>query len=81
MNIQDTIRSWKDDDFRVAASNAGLAVNPAGLVELHDNDLDLNGGRIIGPDPTGSWWGCPTGDFVPCETQFICTYDVACWIF
>lgn len=39
---EQVIRSWKDDDFRRSLSQgelASLPANPAGLVELTDNEL------------------------------------------
>ena len=50
MNTQNTIRAWKDADFRESLNEAELMAmpaNPAGLNELNDSDLDVaNGGTI-----------------------------------
>lgn len=88
MNIQDTIRSWKDEDFRSTTGASNLAENPAGLLELRDDQLDMSGGMFSiwvcpsidlfgcpSTDLWGGWGGCQTGDFVPCATQGVCTFD------
>ncbi len=51
MNRSDVIRAWKDEDFRSALSSEQLAMlpaNPAGLVELSDEELlGVEGGTSI----------------------------------
>ena len=48
MSQNDIIRAWKDEDFREnlgAAELAALPSNPAGLVEVSDEDLNaMTGG-------------------------------------
>jgi mersacidin/lichenicidin family type 2 lantibiotic len=50
MTTEEVIRSWKDEDFRSSLSDAEQALlpeNPAGLVELTDEELqqlDIAGG-------------------------------------
>jgi mersacidin/lichenicidin family type 2 lantibiotic len=42
MNPRDIVRAWKDATFRAGLSEAELAVlpaNPAGLVEVNEDDL------------------------------------------
>lgn len=42
----DTVRAWKDPEYRAELSRQDLAVvadNPAGVVELSDADIDLVG--------------------------------------
>lgn len=49
MNIATIIRAWKDDDYRLSLSEterALLPANPAGLVELTDDELaQVAGGK------------------------------------
>ena len=49
MNTIDTIRAWKDAEYRASLSAAELAAlpaNPAGLVELPDEEMaEVAGGR------------------------------------
>lgn len=47
MNISTVIRAWKDEAFRQSLSEAELALlpeNPAGLLELTDQELALVAG-------------------------------------
>ncbi|TLM97727.1 mersacidin/lichenicidin family type 2 lantibiotic [bacterium] len=51
MNSSDVIRAWKDEDFRSTLSSEQLAMlpaNPAGLVELSDEELlGVEGGTSV----------------------------------
>lgn len=47
MSRQDIIRAWKDEDYRASLSEAernSLPKNPAGFIELTDDDLQLAAG-------------------------------------
>jgi mersacidin/lichenicidin family type 2 lantibiotic len=75
MNAQDTIRSWKDEDF--AATLTGIApASPVGhLVELNEQQLEVSGGIVVDtimPILNTLFGPCPTGDFVPC------TFGIGC---
>jgi mersacidin/lichenicidin family type 2 lantibiotic len=49
MNVSKIVKAWKDDEYRQGLSAAELAMlpeNPAGLLELTDEDLgEVAGGR------------------------------------
>lgn len=51
MSHQDIIRAWKDEEYRNSLSDAEraqLPENPAGLIELPDEELDaVAGGKSI----------------------------------
>ncbi|HKV38915.1 MAG TPA: mersacidin/lichenicidin family type 2 lantibiotic [Blastocatellia bacterium] len=50
MNNNDVIRAWKDRRFRRNlgfASSGSLPENPAGLVELTDDELKVAGGLAV----------------------------------
>jgi mersacidin/lichenicidin family type 2 lantibiotic len=78
MSKLDVIRAWKDAEYRsslTASQRAMLPESPAGALDLSDSDLDLvaGGTDMILPFPGSNWFpGCPTGDFVPCPSQFFC---------
>ena len=63
MSNVDVVRAWKDKDYRSSLSSEALAAvppNPAGLIEISDEDLgNVSGGTI----------GCPT---IGCTTGHIC---------
>jgi mersacidin/lichenicidin family type 2 lantibiotic len=47
MNKEQTIRAWKDEDYRLSLSEMELSVlpeHPAGLIELADVETDLVAG-------------------------------------
>ena len=53
MNI-DTVRSWKDEAYRLTLSEEQLSVNPAGELELTDADLEsIYGGCGFGREGFG----------------------------
>lgn len=77
MSQHDVIRAWKDEEYRRGLSAdqlAALPENPAGAVELDDDDLDSAGGNELPIfDPFGSlfncsydFYGCGTGCIFPC---------------
>jgi mersacidin/lichenicidin family type 2 lantibiotic len=51
MNSFEIVRSWKDEDYRLSLINKEQALapeNPAGLLELNDEDLvAVEGGALI----------------------------------
>jgi mersacidin/lichenicidin family type 2 lantibiotic len=50
MNIFDVVRAWKDPIYRASLSaeqRAQLPDHPAGLIELHDDDLKAAIGGLI----------------------------------
>lgn len=77
MSHRNTIRAWKDPEYRLslsAAERASLPDNPAGLIELSDAELDWASG---GAPPRPRTPLCPT---VPKKTKergncktFLCT--------
>jgi mersacidin/lichenicidin family type 2 lantibiotic len=73
MSIQDIIRAWKDEDYRLSLSEAERALlpeHPAGLIELTGAELDGVGGGIH-PDSNGTCGtaacskGCPDAALFP----------------
>jgi mersacidin/lichenicidin family type 2 lantibiotic len=57
MSIEDIIRAWKDEDFRLSLSAADRALlpdNPAGAIELTDAQLERVGGQKPKPKPKPS---------------------------
>jgi mersacidin/lichenicidin family type 2 lantibiotic len=53
LNVQDIIRAWKDKNFRDNLSDeqrVQLPANPAGLVEIDDEQLV----QVAGGKPTGT---------------------------
>jgi mersacidin/lichenicidin family type 2 lantibiotic len=78
MSKLDVIRAWKDAEYRSSLTDnqrASLPENPAGALDLSDLDLNSVAG---GTDVTAPVWGtqfpfqCPTGDFIPCQSDFFC---------
>jgi mersacidin/lichenicidin family type 2 lantibiotic len=63
MSHEKTIRAWKDEDFRLSLSEAEIAQlpgNPAGLVELTEEQLGVVGGASV-PYVSGCCsMGCPS---------------------
>jgi mersacidin/lichenicidin family type 2 lantibiotic len=89
MTPLDIIRAWKDEGYRrslTAAQIAALPPNPAGLVELSDEELRVAGGlKGITPPMTTAWmctlqtfmnWnacGCPLPTTAPnCTVWWVC---------
>jgi mersacidin/lichenicidin family type 2 lantibiotic len=64
--VQEVVRAWTDPDFREGLSAEVLATlppNPAGAVELSDEDLGMVSGADV--SITGTIWMCfpfPSGD-------------------
>jgi len=53
----DIIRAWKDEEYRNSLSEeqrSQLPENPAGMIELSDEDM----GSVVGGRPGGSKWCC-----------------------
>ena len=67
MSREDTIRAWKDEDFRAGLSDAQrsqLLEHPAGPLELSNDDLDLvAGGKTIGGSCEIWTFGCCPQEF------------------
>ena len=58
----DVIRAWKDADYRQSLSPeqlASLPANPAGPMELRDEDLDLVAGGMTFSPRCSSCLTCP----------------------
>jgi len=58
MSSQETIRAWKDEEYRAGLSDAqraALPAHPAGLIELSDDDLDAVAGGL--PRQGGTLFG------------------------
>jgi len=78
MSKLDVIRAWKDAEYRSSLTDHQRALmpeNPAGALDL--SELDLNsvaGGTEATPPIWGTqvFFGCPTGDFIPCQSDFYC---------
>lgn len=70
MSAKDIIRAWKDEDFRLGLSSAQRALlpeNPAGAIELSDEEL----GDAAGADSyTHYHWTCPC-TLLFCNTPII----------
>jgi mersacidin/lichenicidin family type 2 lantibiotic len=77
MTNLDVVRAWKDEEYRSSLSDEdrqNLPENPAGLVELSDEELgEANGGTIY-------IYSC-FGNCIPSlyPIQF-CTFDMSCFI-
>lgn len=69
MSIADTIRAWRDREFRESLSDedrAKLLENPVGQIELNDKDLR----EVIGAAQSGQSVGCNTRTCTqPCFTN------------
>ena len=57
MNINDTIRAWKDRGFRKTVNQADAQANPAGIGEIDQAALQ----SISGATNTTHTWTCPPG--------------------
>lgn len=67
MSKLDVVRAWKDEEYREslsAADRSQLPQNPAGIIELTDQDMNGVEGGTISLDP----WMC--GSFIT-----VCSYD------
>jgi mersacidin/lichenicidin family type 2 lantibiotic len=66
VQVQEVVRAWTDSEYRESLSAdeyARLPANPAGAVELSDEDLGLVSGADL--SITGTIWLCfpfPSGD-------------------
>jgi mersacidin/lichenicidin family type 2 lantibiotic len=83
MSHVDIARAWRDPKYRRSLTEeqlASLPENPAGLVELTDEDLKIAGGLAVGPIATTAptctaftflgWAACGCG---PITTAPLCT--------
>jgi mersacidin/lichenicidin family type 2 lantibiotic len=55
MNSEQTIRAWKDEDYRLSLSALELSAlpeHPAGLIELSDTDINTVAGQTTPIAPT-----------------------------
>jgi mersacidin/lichenicidin family type 2 lantibiotic len=71
MSHLNTIRAWKDAEYRQSLSEAERALlpeHPAGLIELSDADLDAAGGL---PQ-------CPWNTFVCTASTVTMPYEMCC---
>ena len=71
----DIIRAWKDEEYRAglsAAELSALPANPAGPMEIRDEDLEMAGGGTVGPSCNTS---SPT-----CSSCIKCA-DTSSWTF
>ena len=73
MSVQDVIRAWKDEEYRSSLSEAERALlpeNPAGLIELTDEDLGAAAGGCCTNNgcytPNCSQSQCFTCPAIPC---------------
>ena len=65
MSTRNIIRAWKDPAWRnrlSSAERASLPLNPAGAVEISDEDL----GKVAGGKPRLTAW-CPTISNCTCD--------------
>ncbi len=68
MSQQDIIRAWKDEEYRNSLSEeqrSQLPENPAGMIELSDEDMESVAGGILsdssgGSNSCNSCINCPT---------------------
>lgn len=63
MSKTNIVRAWKDEEFRNSLSDAEremIPENPAGLMELTDEALDVIAGGVVAVDPQAScdWCSC-----------------------
>ena len=68
MSNKKAIRAWKDEDFRLSLSEAELAQlpgNPAGPVELTEEQLGIVGGASVWVSTFCCSIGCPS---IHCRT-------------
>jgi len=78
MSKLDVVRAWRDAEYRASLAESQRALlpdNPAGALNLSDLDLESVAGGTASTGPiwgTFIWNACPTGDFVPCQTQYLC---------
>lgn len=74
MSTRNIIRAWKDPAYRNSlstAEQASLPANPAGSIEISEEDL----GKVAGGRPPISNW-CPT--MTGCTCNDVCALTVIC---
>jgi mersacidin/lichenicidin family type 2 lantibiotic len=80
MAAVDVIRAWKDADYReslTAEELASLPANPAGMVELSDNELlGVTGGLMI--EPMTQTRGCDYSYETRPSCGYYCTLTMEC---
>lgn len=54
MNINDTIRAWKDRGFRKTVNQADAQANPAGIGEIDQAALESTSGGTISNNGCGT---------------------------
>jgi mersacidin/lichenicidin family type 2 lantibiotic len=72
MSTRNIIKAWKNPAYRnslTAAERAALPANPAGSIELSDEDL----GKVAGGKPID----LPSS--IICPSRYVCTY-LCSWI-
>ena len=66
MSEVDIIRAWKDKEYRESLSKEQLQQlpeNPAGLIELSDEDMSSVAGGCTGcGNPLHTVWGCKAAE-------------------
>jgi mersacidin/lichenicidin family type 2 lantibiotic len=77
MTNLDVVRAWKDREYHSSLSEGdrqNLPENPAGLIELSDEELaEVNGGTIH----IYSCFGC----YPSLNPYQFCTFDLSCFIY
>ncbi|MCI0337794.1 MAG: mersacidin/lichenicidin family type 2 lantibiotic [Acidobacteria bacterium] len=72
MKSEEIVRSWKDEDYLQSLGEAErklLPDNPAGLIELNDDELDAVTGGEIAPTVCFCTYDllCSSIDYLPCS--------------
>lgn len=75
MTKTNTIRAWKDEAYRQSLSDderATVPINPAGVIELSDSELNsvAGGTDMIALERTGSGWTMGCCSYVTHECGF-----------
>ena len=68
MSKANIIRAWKDEEFRNGLSDAEremIPENPAGLMELTDEALDVVAGGLVVAANSCDWCSCVLDDGAP----------------
>jgi mersacidin/lichenicidin family type 2 lantibiotic len=67
--VDNIIRAWKDEDYRLGLSEdeySQIPQNPAGLVELLESDLTgVSVGPLSAQRSVTAWPACPSGSVCP----------------
>lgn len=74
MSHEDIVRAWKDEEYRNSLSEeqrAQLPENPAGMIELADEEMEaMAGGGKGNRDNTSGPRGCNTNR-IPCVVTLV----------